>query len=102
MLPIPRKIILAIIYSLQVFSYKICIFIRISLNMYKLLVFRLFLHYILGRAVDTCDFAAVYGSWHDLCLLCPGLQELRNTPGFLPLYSVSLPAKFFLHKMRMF
>jgi hypothetical protein len=43
--------------------------------MYKLLVFRLFLHYILGRAVDTCDFSAVYGSWHHLCLLCPGLQE---------------------------
>jgi hypothetical protein len=44
--------------------------------MYKLFVFCRLLHYVLGRAVDTCDFAAVFG-----------LQELRNVPGFLTLYS---------------
>jgi hypothetical protein len=55
--------------------------------MYKLFVFCLLLHYVLGRAVDTCDFAAVFGS-----------QELRNVPGFLTLYSISLPTEFFCTK----
>jgi hypothetical protein len=52
--------------------------------MYKLFVFCCLLHYVLGRAVDTCDLAAVFGS-----------QELRNVPGFLTLYSIPLPAEFF-------
>ncbi len=47
------------------------------------------------REVDTYDFIAVFGIWCHLRLLCPGPQELRNTPGFLTLYSVSLPADFF-------
>jgi hypothetical protein len=55
--------------------------------MYKLFVFCRLLHYVLGRAVDTCDFAAVFGS-----------QELSNVPGFLTLYSISLPAEFFCTK----
>jgi hypothetical protein len=63
--------------------------------MYKLFVFRRLLHYVLERAVDTCDFPAVFGSWRHLHLLCLGSQELRNAPGFLTLYSVSLPAEFF-------
>jgi hypothetical protein len=70
--------------------------------MYKLIVFRCLLQYVLGRAVDIYDFAAVFGSWRHLRLLCPSSQELRNVAGFLMLYSVSLPAKFFLHKTRMF
>ncbi len=63
--------------------------------MYKLFVFRRLFHYVLRRAVDTCDFAAVFGCWHHLRLLCTGSQELRNVAGFLTLYSVSLPAEFF-------
>jgi hypothetical protein len=62
--------------------------------MYKLFVFRRLLHYVLGRAVDTCDLAAVFGSWRHLRLLCLSSQELRNAAGFLTLYSVSLPAEF--------
>jgi hypothetical protein len=63
--------------------------------MYKLFVLRRLLHYVLGRAVDTCDFAADFGCWCHLCLLCPGQQgELRNATGFLTLYSVSLLAEF--------
>jgi hypothetical protein len=68
--------------------------------MYKLFVFCGLLHYVLGRAVDTYDFTAVFGIWRHLRLLYPGWQELRNVLGFLTLYSVSLPAEFFLHKTR--
>ncbi len=63
--------------------------------MCKLFVFRRLLQYVLGRAVDIYDFAAVSGSWRHLRLLCPSSQELRNVAGFLTLYSVSLPAEFF-------
>jgi hypothetical protein len=35
-------------------------------NLYKLFVFRRLLHNVLGRAVDTCDIAAVFGSWRHL------------------------------------
>jgi hypothetical protein len=63
--------------------------------MYKLFVFCCLLHYILGKAVDTYNFTAVFGSWCHLRLLCPGSQELRNAPGCLTLYRVSLPAELF-------
>ncbi len=59
--------------------------------MYKLFVLH---RLVLGRAVDIYDFAAVFGSWRHLCLLCPSSQELSNVAGFLTLYSVSLPAEF--------
>jgi hypothetical protein len=52
--------------------------------MYKLSAFHCLLHYILGRAIDTYDFTAVYGIWCHVYHLCPGLQELRNAPGFSP------------------
>jgi hypothetical protein len=70
--------------------------------MYKLFIICRLLHYILGWAVDTYDFAAVFGIWRNLRLLYPGSQELRNVPGFLTLYSFSLPPDFFLHKTRIF
>jgi hypothetical protein len=70
--------------------------------MYEPFVFRLLLHYVLGRAVDKYDFAAVFGILRHLLLLCPVSQELSNVPSFLTLYSVSLTAEFFLHKMRIF
>ncbi len=70
--------------------------------MYKLFVFRRLLQYVLGRVIDIYDFVAVFGSWRHLRLLYPSSQELRNVAGFLTLYSVSLPADFFLHKTRMF
>jgi hypothetical protein len=63
--------------------------------MYKLFVFHRLLQYILGRAIDAYDFAAVFGSWRHLRLLCPSSQEMRNAAGFLTLYSVSLPAEFY-------
>jgi hypothetical protein len=55
-------------------------------------MFHHLLPYILGRAIDTYDFMAVFGTSHHLRLLCQGSQELRNVLVFLPLYSVSLPA----------
>jgi hypothetical protein len=70
--------------------------------MYKLFIIRRLLHYVLGWAVDTNDFAAVFGIWRNLCLLCPGSQELRNAPGFLTLYRVSLPPELFLQQTRIF
>jgi hypothetical protein len=71
--------------------------------MYKLFVFCCLLHYELGRVIDTYDFAAGFGIWHHLCLFYPCSEELRNMPGFLTLYSVSLPADFLLlHKTRIF
>jgi hypothetical protein len=70
--------------------------------MNKLFVFHHLLHYVLWRAVDTYDFAAVFGIWRHLRLFCPGSQELRNAPGFLTLYSVSLPAEFILRRTRIF
>jgi hypothetical protein len=73
-----------------------------SLNMYKLCVFHHLHHFILRRALYTCDFTAIFGSWRHLSLLCPCTQVLRNAPDFLILYSDSLPAEFFLHKMRIF
>jgi tetrahydromethanopterin S-methyltransferase subunit C len=63
--------------------------------MYKLFVFCCLLHYVLRKDVDTHDFVAVFGIWHHLRLLCLGSQELRNAPGILTMYSVSLPTIFF-------
>jgi hypothetical protein len=70
--------------------------------MYKLSVFRHLVHYILGRAVTTYDFTAVFGIWLHLCLLYQGSQELRMYPAFSPCRGSLFQLKFFLHKTRIF
>jgi hypothetical protein len=65
--------------------------------MYKLFVFRRLLHYGVGRAIDTSDFPAV------LAFGATSASSARDSrPGFLTLYSVSLPAEFFFLQKRIF